>query len=105
MVRINWTNQAVSDLKNVYDFIASDSKFYAKRKVSKKKLNTELIKEHIRFGRMVPEFEQDDIREIIEGRYRIVYQIISSTEVDILTIHNSAKENLTIKVKKDNDQT
>jgi len=31
MVRINWTNQAVADLNNIYTFISIDSKFYAKR--------------------------------------------------------------------------
>lgn len=44
MVSVNWTNQAVSDLKNIYDFISSDSTYYAKREVSKIKLRTEYIK-------------------------------------------------------------
>jgi len=36
MVPINWTHQAVSDLKNISDYISKDSKVYAKRQVSKK---------------------------------------------------------------------
>jgi len=96
MVRINWTDQAVSDLKSIYNFIASDSKFYAKREVTKLKLKTEFLKKHIKIGRIVPEFEQEKIRELIEGKYRIVYKIISPLEADILTVHHSAKENLEI---------
>ena len=96
MVRINWTNQAVSDLQNIYTFIASDSKYYAKREVTKIKLKTNFIKENVKIGRVVPEFEKEDIRELIEGRYRIVYQLISESEVDVLTVHHSAKEKLNI---------
>jgi len=46
MVRINWTDQAISDLQNIYVFIASDSKYYAKREVTKIELKTNYIKEN-----------------------------------------------------------
>jgi len=58
MVRINWTNQAVADLENIYNFIASDSKYYGKREVTKIKLKTEFIKDHIKIGRIVPELKK-----------------------------------------------
>lgn len=96
MVSVNWTNQAVSDLKNIYDFISSDSTYYAKREVSKIKLRTEYIKQFIKIGRKVPEFDNEFIREVIEGRYRIVYKILNPKEVDILTIHHSSKKSLEI---------
>lgn len=38
-----------------------------------------------RAGRIVPEMERDDIREIIEGNYRIVY-LIGRFSVDILAV-------------------
>lgn len=94
MGRINWTNQAISDLKNIYDFISADSTYYAKRQISKIKLRTEDLKRLNNLGRVVPEFNNPEIRELIEGRYRIVYKIINSDEIDILTIHHSSKENL-----------
>ena len=97
MVRINWTEQAANDLKNIYDYISLDSKYYAKRQVSKLKLRTHIIKDFLEIGRVVPEFERKEIRELIEGRYRIVYKILSSSEIDILTIHHSSKENIKIK--------
>ena len=96
MVRINWTNQAVSDLQNIYTFIASDSEYYAKREVTRLQLKTNFIKTHIRVGRVVPEFGKEEIRELIDGRYRIVYRLVSEIEVDILTVHHSAKEILRI---------
>lgn len=36
-------------------------------------------------GRRVPEFERDDIREVIKRGYRVVYQV-SDAEVEILAV-------------------
>jgi plasmid stabilization system protein ParE len=36
-------------------------------------------------GRKVPEFSRDDIRELIEGKYRIVYQVFADRLV-VLTV-------------------
>jgi mRNA-degrading endonuclease RelE of RelBE toxin-antitoxin system len=36
-------------------------------------------------GRKVPEFMRDDIRELIEGNYRIVYQVFEDRLV-VLTV-------------------
>jgi len=96
MVQINWTDQAVNDLKNIYEFISADSDYYARRELSKIKLRTHNIKLFIRVGRVVPEFNNPNIREVIEGRYRIVYRIISTHAVDILTVHHSSRPNIQI---------
>jgi toxin ParE1/3/4 len=37
---------------------------------------------------MVPEFEENNIRELIRGNYRIVYKIIHDYRIDILTVNN-----------------
>jgi len=77
MVRINWTLQAKDDLKNIADYISKDSVIYAKRQVIKIRKRTEILKTQIRSGKIVPEIEDPDIRELIEGNYRIIYKIIS----------------------------
>ena len=41
-------------------------------------------------GRVVPESDRDDIREIIHGNYRIIYRLIND-EAQILTGHHSAR--------------
>lgn len=43
MARLNWTDQAVSDLVNIADFIAKDSKRYAKITVSRIRIATRQI--------------------------------------------------------------
>ena len=45
---------------------------------------------------MVPEFEIEILREVIQNQFRIIYKIINENEVDVITIHHSAKEKLEI---------
>ena len=86
MVQINWTYQAKEDLKNIADYISYDSKYYAKLQVIKLRNRTKILKEQVYIGRIVPEINHKNIRELIEGNYRIVYKIVSKRQVDILTI-------------------
>jgi len=92
MVRINWTFQAKNDLKDIADYISKDSKLYAKRQVLKIRNRTNILKSNIHSGRNVPEIQDEDIREIIEGNYRIIYRVINETRIDILTVHHSARD-------------
>ena len=92
MVRINWTSQAKDDLKSISEYISSDSVRYAKLQVVKIRTRTKIIKSHIRSGKVITETNDQDIRELIEGNYRIIYKIVSEKQIDILTIHHSARD-------------
>ena len=41
-------------------------------------------------GRMVPEYEAPDVREVIERPYRIIYRI-KPDQIDILAVVHSAR--------------
>ena len=99
MVQINWTIQARDDLKNIADYISKDSAVYAKRQVLKIRNSTKVLKSQPRIGKIVPEIEKTNIRELIEGNYRIIYKIISKTRIDILTIHHTARDLTKIKIE------
>lgn len=73
MVEIEWTNKSISDLKSIFEFIAQDSKKYAGLQVKKIKERTKQLKIQPLSGRIVPEIDDLNIRELIEGNYRIVY--------------------------------
>jgi addiction module RelE/StbE family toxin len=92
MVQINWTFQAINDLKDIADYISKDSTLYAKRQVLKIRNRTDILKSHKRSGRRVPEIQDKNIKELFEGNYRIIYKIVSETRIDILTIHHSARD-------------
>jgi len=43
-------------------------------------------------GRIVPELEKKEIRELIEGNYRIIYRIKTKDLVEIVTIHHTSRD-------------
>ena len=92
MVRVNWTFQAMDDLEGIAEYISRDSRRYAKLQVLKLKNRTIILKSQIRSGKIVPEINKENIRELVEGRYRIIYKIVTKDQVDILTIHHTARD-------------
>ncbi|MBU1367899.1 MAG: type II toxin-antitoxin system RelE/ParE family toxin [Bacteroidetes bacterium] len=91
MVRINWTFQAKDDLKSIAEYISRDSRKYAKLQVLRIKNRTDLLKSQTYLGKIVSEIDKENIRELIEGRYRVIYKIVSEKQIDILTIHHTAR--------------
>jgi toxin ParE1/3/4 len=74
-MRIHWTQNAVEHLINIYEYIVINSPTYAKRMVDKITRRSEQIADQPLSGRKVPEYETEDIRELIEKPYRIIYRI------------------------------
>jgi plasmid stabilization system protein ParE len=91
MVEIIWTDFAIEDIHNIAEFIASDSERYAKIQVTRFFDYCEILKTQPLAGRIVPEIGDKLICELIQGNYRIIYKIISKTEIHILTIHHSRR--------------
>jgi toxin ParE1/3/4 len=92
MVQINWTIQAKEDLESIARYISRDSKKYARLQIIKIRLRTKILASHIYSGKVVEEIKKEEIRELIEGNYRIIYRIVKEHHVDILTIHHSARD-------------
>ena len=89
MAEVKWTNQAIEDINNIAEYISKDSKKYARIQVDNFFNRTEVLEKFPYSGRIVPEAGNENIRELIIGSYRIVYHIISKTNIDILTVHHS----------------
>ena len=91
MVEVNWTDQALQDIDNIAEFISKDSLKYAQIQVQLFLDRVEALYTQPELGRIVPEIHKKKIRELIVGNYRIVYRIVSSKKIDILTIHHSRR--------------
>ena len=91
MVKVIWTSNARNDLKSIFDYISEDSNFYAKRFIDKIIKKVDVLENYPNLGRVVPEFQNPHLRELIEGNYRIVYRILKD-QVQILRVHHSSKE-------------
>jgi plasmid stabilization system protein ParE len=72
---VKWTKPARSDLKQVHDYIAQDSTFYAKKVVDEVVAKSELLSEFPQLGRVVPEIDDPNIREVFVYSYRLIYEI------------------------------
>ena len=92
MVRIKWLKSAKLDLKDIYQFIALDSKRYARFQVEKIQKRTIILKEGTIIGKKVFEINDENVRELFEGDFRIIYRIISKYEIHILLIHHGARD-------------
>jgi addiction module RelE/StbE family toxin len=91
MVKLIWSEKAISDLELIAEFIASDSMKYAKFTVQKLNKLTKILKQSPKAGRIVPEINDQQIRELISGNYRIIYHLEDSDIIEILTIHHAAR--------------
>jgi toxin ParE1/3/4 len=91
MVKIVWTKISLQDIKEIYDYIAEDSIRYGVITINKIYQQVQLIKRNPYLARIVPELNEENIREIISGNYRIVFKIIDPKLVHILRIYHSAR--------------
>ncbi|MEN9522372.1 MAG: hypothetical protein RL065_749 [Bacteroidota bacterium] len=91
MVEIKWTDFALNDLDEIGNYIALDSPRYASITVSELFNAPTILKKSSQVGRVVPEIGKEEFRELIKGNYHIVYKIISTTRIDILTVHHSKR--------------
>ena len=91
MVKVAWTARALKDLEGIGEYIFKDSPKYAKLTLEKLIDTARLIEHNLLIGRIVPELKQKDIREILTGNYRIIYQIKNSEDAYILTVHHTSR--------------
>jgi toxin ParE1/3/4 len=74
-VKVVWTDTALNNLRTIHSYIAQNSSEYAKRTVDRLTRRSEQIADFPLSGRVVPEFNVGQIRELLERPYRIIYHI------------------------------
>ena len=91
MVKIILSKTARQDLKDIVDYIKRDSPKYAD--LEKKKIQEAIDKlpRQPLSGRIVPELGNESLREMIFRNYRIIYEIASASQINILSIHHHAR--------------
>jgi toxin ParE1/3/4 len=82
-----WSELAKVDLKHIYDFIAQDSCYYASEVAERLVDLTVSLQSFPKQGRVVPELDNSEIRELHLYSYRIIYQT-SSENIYIIAIVN-----------------
>ncbi len=85
MIKVHWTNRAKARLRLIHQYIAEDSPKSALQVVDRVTARSQQLAELPRSGRQVPEYQRNDICELLEKPYRIIYKI-KSDQIDVLTI-------------------
>ena len=93
---IQWTDPAIASLQAIKDFISLDSKYYGQIFVERIIQQVEKLKLFPKIGRIVPEYKQAVIREIIFGNYRIVYHLYGKSITVLNIIHANRDFTLSI---------
>lgn len=83
--KLIWSPQAIEDIEAIAEYIARDSTIYAESTVEQIFQAPERLMQFPKLGRIVPEKNDESIREIFIFQYRIIYEILPS-EVHILTV-------------------
>jgi len=84
-VKVVWTETAVAHLDSIYEFIAKTSPLYAHLMVRRLWDRTGQIEAFPESGRAVREYQQPDVREVLEPPYRIIYRV-HAEHVEILAL-------------------
>ncbi len=92
-MKVHWTDTAKDHLDAIHAYIVQDSLEYAKRMADRLTRRSQQIADFPLSGRRVPEYEIDQIREVIEGPYRIIYYI-KPAQIDVLAVLNGAQDML-----------
>lgn len=74
-MEIVWTIQALRKLNEFVDYIAQDDLATAEKWALKLMMKTDQLIEQPESGRIIPEYNEPNLRELIYGNYRVIYRI------------------------------
>lgn len=86
-----WSPTAKAELEAIAKYVARTSSIYAERLIDRILARAEHAAIFPEAGRMVPEGRRNDVREVFEGSYRIIY-LVQSARVDVLAVVHSRQQ-------------
>lgn len=86
-MKIFWSPLAVKRLEDIYEYISKDDITTASKMAERIFARVETLSKFPQRGRKVPEVNREEIREVFESEYRIIYRI-ESKRIFILSIRN-----------------
>jgi toxin ParE1/3/4 len=91
MGQVHWAESALDDLKELLDFVRKDSPAYAKQLGARLARATRSLASFPRLGPIVPEIQEDAIREIWVRPYRVIY-VIRGDDCHIVAIAHASRD-------------
>jgi plasmid stabilization system protein ParE len=88
---IVWTLRATADLESIVEYIFRDSEFYATAVARELIAAARSLTTFAERGRMVPEYEDPTVRQIIVRRYRLIYRV-KPERIEVLRIIHGGQQ-------------
>lgn len=85
--RVAWSRRALHDMEAIAEYISVDSPAYASIIVKKIVSHARTLSQFPRAGHKVPEFADEDIREVVVYSYRIIYRVAPEEITIVAVIH------------------
>jgi plasmid stabilization system protein ParE len=86
-MKIIWSPLAIDRVSEIADYIAKDKPYAAKNWINNIFLKVKSLKLSPEMGRVVPEVNNIQFREIIFGKYRVIYRL-ENNQISILTVRH-----------------
>jgi plasmid stabilization system protein ParE len=88
---LRWTEHAVAQLATVAEYVSLSSPVYAEHLVDRIARRLDQAREFPESGRVVAEFARQDVRELIEWPYRLVY-CVHADAIEIVSVLHGRQE-------------
>ena len=89
-MNVNWTEAALADLSAIDAYISRHSPQYAQSLIDRIFSRTEQLADQPLIGAMVPEHEDEKLREVFEDPYRIIYRVLEQ-RLDVVAVVHAAR--------------
>jgi toxin ParE1/3/4 len=88
-LKVVWSLEAIEDVESIAQYIGRDSEFYARAVATRIIQMARSIESFPWMGRVVPELEDEKIRERLVYSYRVVYQVQATRILIVAVIHGA----------------
>lgn len=85
--QVEWSPEALDDVDAIAEYIARDSEIYAQSVVAKILAVSRSLNQNPLRGRMVPELENEEVRERFIYSYRLIYRVRDKQVLIIAVMH------------------
>lgn len=84
-MKITWSTIAVEQVREIASYLALDKPSAAENWIEGIFESVDRLAGFPQSGRMVPEIKRNEIREIVQGSYRVIYKV-QETQILILLV-------------------
>jgi len=90
-MKVIWAPRAIARAAEIAEYIAADRPGAARAWVEQVFAKAATLRRYAGRGGKVPELDRDDIRQVLHGKYRIIYRI-DPKRVVVLTVRHSRQQ-------------